>query len=104
MFYPLLQTKDNSTKIIKEPVYSFNDFFSKEYGMVSQMRGGKIDSNYDLDEDGNIMFFPPQLENTVHCFVCFPLGFDCVHIDAIDVDIKLTLLIALPLDSHLFLA
>jgi len=60
LFYPWLESKKNTTKILKEPVTDFKSFFRKEIGIVSQMRGGKVDSNYDLDEYGKLMFLPPK--------------------------------------------
>jgi len=61
LFYPLLESKNkNTTRILNEPVTGFKKFFKSEIGIVSQMRGGKLDSNYEIDEDGKLLYLPPK--------------------------------------------
>ncbi len=65
LFYPWLEGKkskigEEPTKILKEPVTNFKKLFRKEIGIVSQMRGGKIDSNYEIDEEGKLIYIPQK--------------------------------------------
>lgn len=55
MWYPLLKEKIGLQKeysIINKPSPNFESIFKEDLGIVSQMRGGKIDTNYDVNEDG----------------------------------------------------
>lgn len=50
-WYPIL-TDGKKDKIFKKPTTNFNDFFKEKIGLVSQIRGGKVDSNFDITKDG----------------------------------------------------
>jgi hypothetical protein len=58
IFYPWIHLGGNSVTDPGRDVkfekfaHHFEDFFKDEIGIVSQMRGGKVDSNFDIGEDG----------------------------------------------------
>lgn len=59
LWYPLLK-KGKKEVIFNSPARSFVEFFEKNLGIVSQIRGGKVDSNYDIDDQGEPMFIQPK--------------------------------------------
>ncbi len=52
VWYPLL-TDGKKVVRFKRPARDFKDFFKEKIGIVQQIKGGKLDSNFDLDEYGN---------------------------------------------------
>lgn len=56
---PWLQYKGKDTSF-KKAAPSFKSFFQKNIGIVSQIMGGKVDSNFDIDRYGQPVFKPPN--------------------------------------------
>lgn len=52
LWYPWLRTPDRKDVKFNKPAYDFYDFFKEKIGIVSQIKGGKVDSNFDTDENG----------------------------------------------------
>lgn len=51
IYYPWLRIGSQDVKFEKY-AHRFEDFFRSDIGIVSQMTGGKVDSNFDIAEDG----------------------------------------------------
>ena len=67
-WYPWLvqETKyGTGTKDLKlnYPAGTFEEFFKEKIGIVSQIRGGKVDSNYDITGSGKLVLKVPQYIN-----------------------------------------
>ena len=59
-YYPLLRDKKLRKNVILDcPAKRFEDFFKNDIGIVSQIWGGKVDSNYDITEDGKLVLVKP---------------------------------------------
>lgn len=60
LYYPWLQQNDQDYRFDKY-AYRIEDFFKEEIGIVSQMRGGKLDSNFDIGEQGEAILRPKKM-------------------------------------------
>lgn len=68
VFYPILtdekKAKKSENKVrLKEGSTGFKDFFKENMGIVSQLKAGKFDTNFQRDNDGNLYLAETTNEN-----------------------------------------
>lgn len=63
VYYPWVKVKQGHKLIDKRltcPAFSFNQFFREQVGIVSQIKGGKVDSNFDITAKGEFILKLPD--------------------------------------------
>ena len=68
LWYPWIKEKQGKKLIdtkFNVPASSFNAFFKENIGIVSQIKGGKVDSNFDITKEGTpVLKLPSYIDDT----------------------------------------
>lgn len=60
-YYPWIKV-NKSERIINKPALTIEALFKEQVGIVSQINGGKVDSNYDITSDGQPVLRSPNIK------------------------------------------
>ena len=61
LIYPMIKDKAFSReRILDRPIRNIKELFKEPMNIVGQVRGGKVDSNYEINRDGKLIFIHPS--------------------------------------------